>query len=109
MTGTAQQITVPREVELNLQEQREENSPFDSWLQENLVQEPGKRIHLHRFEKAFGSKCRSLVNRLQALGYQVGPVDAKKKDFGCCVSSFRCVTGINVRNWSDTDRRVEES
>lgn len=107
--GNGRQISVPREVELNLQEQREENSPLDSWLQENLVGDPGKRVHLHRFEKAFGSKCRSLVNRLQALGHQVGAVDVKKKDFGCCVSSFRCVTGINVRNWVDSERRVVDN
>ena len=40
---------------------------FAAWLHQNLVSMPGKRIHLHRLEKAFGNKDRSLVARLQPV------------------------------------------
>ncbi len=48
------QLSIPPQVTRNLEEQKEENSPFDRWLEENLVKanEP-HRIHFHRVKRAF--------------------------------------------------------
>ena len=107
-------IRVPREVEANLQEQKDENSPFDVWLEENLIPAPGKRVHVHRFEKAYNAgkaakdqvRGQTLMNKLTLLGVEVakGTEKQKHRDKGCCDQSLRCVLDVNVKHWDDVGR-----
>ena len=81
--------------------------PLQRWLLQNIVSAPGKRIHLHRFDKAYGRKLgKHLITQLQALGYELEPVNDKQKDTGCCTSAFRYIRNVTIRNWSDVEQSV---
>ena len=105
-------IEVPQEVEANLQEQKDENSPFDAWLDQNMIGAPGKRIHPHRFENAynFGKKKEDQVprgiasNKLVALGVQKAM--KRNKDAGCCDITSAIVLDVDVRGWDESSKGV---
>ncbi len=83
------------------------SSSLHQWLRTNLIKDPGKRIHLHRFDKAYGSRIgKALIERLLILGCEVGAVSDKQRDTGCCSSAFRCVRNISIRNWSDSQQKL---
>ncbi len=111
-------LNVPPEVQRNIDEQKEENNPMDTWLQDNLIQSPtSHRIHVHRFDYVYkkwleqwrkeGSDRGLLgklpkggfINKLESLGHTVSSVSEKKRDSGCCGLPNRYVNGINVRGW----------
>lgn len=98
-------IKVPDAVEKCLAEQKEENSPFDTWLSENLVKAPERKVHIHRFERAYAKTRNTPVrkgtveNALKARGY--APTETKLRDSGCCDTSNKCIVGADVRGWGE--------
>lgn len=46
--ASGRQFTVPKKVECNLDEQREENDPFPTWFRQNLEIKAGHKLHVHR-------------------------------------------------------------
>ena len=105
--------SVPDNILDNIAEQKEENSPMESWLKDNLVQAPGARIHYHRFDKAYKAWADQLDGHLKpgplprsgfsekliSLGYKVSMGDDKTRDYQCCQGSTRYVIDIDVKNW----------
>ncbi len=102
----------PAEVEQNLQEQREENSPMDGWLEANLDRDNDGRIHLHRLMKAFGdfmvesgrhnfpTPSPSIVDqKLRALGYELTKNKERQRDKNCyCGAMDRFVKSAVLRD-----------
>ncbi len=103
-------IHVPAEVEAHIAEQKDENNPMGSWLQENLVKKEGT-VHVHRFQKAYKQwqsqqddpqspmPRTGFVEMLKSLGHQVS--DAKTKDPNCCINKFRTVRDVDVKDWTE--------
>ena len=54
-------LHVPLEVEASLQEQKAENSPFDAWIEQNLVWAPGKSNSCSPIRK--GIQCEQIRER----------------------------------------------
>ncbi len=111
--NNGRRIHVPQAVEQNLADEKAENSPFETWLNENLLDVPGKRVHLHRFDRAYTLfqtrentkdkvKTGTIVSKLRARGYHVGnALLDNQRDAACCGSALRYVEGADVKNWSE--------
>ena len=92
------------DIDAALQEQRVENSPFDIWLDDNLILAPDARIHVHRFERAYNAGNREanrirmshVIRKLTERGHIVSDPNEKQKDAGCCAGSGRWVKHVNV-------------
>lgn len=94
------EIPVPVAVRENLEEQKQENSPFDQWIRNNLVQSNGGRTHVHRLPVAFRKYMRVVdpsvpipsdaktKQKLIQMGYRV-QTDAsqRQRDTGCFCKS----------------------
>lgn len=78
---------------------------FASWLDSHIVTAPDKRIHAHRFEKAFnrGMAEENQVNSrvandiLTAKGITVSRRGDNQKDKKCCTGSARWVMNVDVK------------
>ena len=111
-------VIVPEEVDRNITEEQQENNPMDMWLAANLVEAPGKRVHVHRFQKAYcqwlegwraenpetrrrlGNPPKSgFVDKLIDMGYVVSNLKDIQRDSACCTSAGRYVTGIDVQGY----------
>ncbi len=112
-------IFVPEEVERNIAEEQQENNPMDMWLEANLIVAPGKRVHVHRFQRAYlqwlddwraenpdsrrrlGNLPKSgFVDKLVNMGHIVSSLKDIQRDPVCCTSSSRYATGIDVRDYA---------
>ncbi len=104
------QVHVPETVEQQLDEQKAANRPFDTWLTEYLIDSPGKRIHLHRLERAYKAcegrdakiASTTVANQLTVRGYKVSSCsgsDKNQRDPDCCANPTRYVTGIDIKDW----------
>lgn len=89
-------LTIPSQISENLDEQRAENDPLDYWLQAHLRPQPGKRIHLHRFEIYWKEACRlrgikddtfpcktTMTKKLQRIGYELTGTNDRQRDAEC--------------------------
>lgn len=90
---------------------------MEGWLQENIIEAPGSRVHVHRFDRAYErwltmwraeTRGRShigdlpkggFINRLESLGHVVSAYKKNARDPECCPSIARYVHDINVREW----------
>ncbi len=96
-------IEIPHEIEAALEEQRDENNPFDVWLNDNLISASGTRMHFHRLEREYNKtnhteKIRpALVTRkLQARGIDISPVGKNCPDLPCCTSITRYISNYSL-------------
>ena len=112
-------IYIPEEVQRNLQEQKEDNDKMEMWMEANLVRDGEKRIHLHRITRAHDKMMKrvgrvsTIVAKLKAQGYNVSELKVHARDYGCCKSLCRYVTGVSLLPWSnaegDENGKVDES
>ncbi len=95
---------------------------MEGWLQENIIEAPGSRVHVHRFDRAYErwltmwraeTRGRShigdlpkggFINRLESLGHVVSAYKKNARDPECCPSIARYVHDINVREWDAKER-----
>ena len=87
---------------------------FDDWFNNHSVLKPNKRVHVHRFERAFKvdtSDCCSIKTIAESLamkGFSVSEVGVKGKhrDGACCDSPSRCVLGVDVAQYGRYKPRI---
>ncbi len=96
-------IEFPHKTQAALEEQREENNPFDVWLNDNLIPASGTRMHFHRLEREYNKtnnteKIRpALVTRkLKARGIDISPVGKNCPDLPCCTSITRYISNYSL-------------
>ena len=73
-------ITVPKKVEHNLQEQKEENDPFPNWFRQNVEARPGNKLHVHLLMERFNAEqtadkryqTRNLTTKLRGMKVRFG-------------------------------------
>ncbi len=104
------EIHVPASVQQNLDDQKAENDPFGTWLDTVIVRAPNKRIHFHRFEKAYrrctnkdhpSLKSATIANQLTVRGFTVSrSKEAGQRDTDCCDSPNRYVIGADINGWN---------
>ena len=89
-------------------------TPFNTWLSQNLVAAPNRRVHIHRFQRAFnrGRPERDQIElglvkqRLTALKYELFK---QGKDAGCCDTPNQRVLNVDVKGWDKGLRRVMDT
>ncbi len=111
-------LTVPPKVQMNLEEQKDENTPIDSWLEENLERgTEDDRIHLHRLSREFEQAMERLSQiekterpraqqksatvmeqKLRGLGFILTKNSERQRDQYCaCNSTCRYVKDAKIR------------
>ena len=72
-----------------------------AWIRDNLIAAPGKRIHVHRFDRAYPMELRRGVMKkwLRELGYHPSTNGMKAKDRDCCPYAFHYIDGVDVKDW----------
>ncbi len=101
-------MVVPEKVENNLEEQKDENSPLDSWLDTHLISAPGRRLHLHRIEKTYIKMTRNavrtgtIINKLTTRKIVVSQPGnpGKQRDEVCCVNGSRFANNVDIKEYA---------